>query len=92
MKQIDKPFNNYNLFLVSIGVLFISLVFNGIIRRLLLLFSIILLICFSYYQYKMFDIRKIKNFSDAQIILSNLLFAIVTIYLCFHIFRHHIIR
>ena len=92
MNQSDKSFNNYNLFLVSIGILFISLVFNGIFHRLLLLFCIILLICFSYYQYKLFDITKINDFNDAQIILSNLLFAIVTLYLCFHIFRHHIIR
>jgi hypothetical protein len=92
MNQSDKSFNNYNLFLVSIGILFISLVFNGIFRRLLLLLSIILLIFFSYYQYKLFDITKINDFNDAQIILSNLLFAIVTLYLCFHIFRHHIIR
>lgn len=92
MNQIDKPFNNYNLFLVSIGLLFVSLVFNGMIRRLILLLAISLLICFSYYQYILFDITKINDFSDAQIILSNLLFALITMYLCFHIFRYHIIR
>lgn len=89
---MNKAYENYNLFLVSIGALFLSLAFKGWKSKMILLLCILLLLRFSYNQFQYFTMDRIKSYNDGQVILSNIAFALLTVYLCYYIFRHQIIQ
>lgn len=89
---MKEAYDNYNLFLVSIGALFLSLAFNGWKHKMILSLCILLLLCFSYNQFKYFTMDEINSYTDGQVIFSNIAFALLTIYLCYYIFRHRIIQ
>lgn len=88
--MIENAYNNYNLFIVSLGTLILSLNLTSWKRKIILLISVILLLWFSYNQFRFFPINKMNSFNDYKVTLSNLLFSLFAIYLCFHLIKHHI--
>ena len=79
--MIKNSFQNYNIFLISIFLILISFLFSKITKVILYLISIILLTIFVYYQFKLFKIDSFSDYQKNKIIITNYIFALLSIYL-----------
>lgn len=84
MNATINPFHNYNLFILSLVMLFLSIILiNNKLRILLRFISILLLLFFLYNQYLILLNRETKNTNTKTIIANNVFCLLTAIFIIF---------
>ena len=84
MNATINPFHNYNLFILSLVMLFLSIILiNNKLRILLFFISILLLLFFLYNQYLILLNRETKNTNTKTIIANNVFCLLTAIFIIF---------
>ena len=84
MNATINPFHNYNLFIFSLVMLFLSIILiNNKLRILLRFISILLLLFFLYNQYLILLNRETKNTNTKTIIANNIFCLLTAIFIIF---------
>lgn len=88
--MIQNSFDNYNLFILAIVILLITLIMNKIVKKVLYILCILLLGMFIYFQFKFFHFDDASTFDDYKIVITNYLFALCSVFLMINLIYYTI--